>query len=87
MNQEQAVTASPTVLTGISDETTYTLQNVTGRTMYFEVATSTPSDARKAFRMEPSGNVSVLEFSVKSGQSAYIWADRSGGLVVYAEAP
>ena len=83
----QAMTASPTALTGISDETIYTLQNVTGFTVYFEVASTAPSDATNAFRLESSGEMSVLTFKVSSGESAYIWADRSGGLVVYDEAP
>ena len=84
MNHE--VTTDAEVLTGVSINTAYTIQNNTGRVVYLVTATSKPANIRNAIRLQPRGFEAVGTFEVKSGESVYVWSSRAGGSVVYVEA-
>ena len=85
MNQD--ITDTATALAGITAETRYFFQNQTGRTLFIETATSTPTDVGNAVKAESTGPLSVGFFRAEEGESVFVWSSKGGGAVVYFEAP
>lgn len=75
----QALTESPAAVTGVSDDTPYTLQNKSQRGMWIlDDAAAAPADASDtdgAFLLAPFG---FGTFSNSAGNDTYIWLHEDG---------
>lgn len=91
MNHRQALTATPTALSGTAADTRYTIQNIASRTVFIEGATAAPTNADTAFRLAPigGGGDSTAYFTLATGESLFVWAADDGrgvdGAVVWTE--
>ena len=90
MNHRQALTATPTALSGTAADTRYTIQNIARRTVFVETAATAPTNADTAFRLAPiGGGDSTAYFSLATGESLFVWSEDDGrgvdGAVVWTE--
>ena len=81
------LTTVSTALSGVTDGTTYALQNRSDHTVYFEVAAAAPADTQGAFALDPRGPLSVGSAKADAGESIWAWADGATGSLVFDEAP
>lgn len=76
----QDVTAAPTVLAGIVEDTQYSVQNLAPSPISLVVAAVAPGAGDRAFSIEP---LAFLYPTAAAGESIYIWG--SGEFVAYEE--
>ena len=81
----QDVTTTPTALSGLTVGTEYTLQSRAPGLVYVEAADAAPSASGAAFVLSPEAFLIVKRDA--STQEIYVWGERSGGGVVFEEAP
>ena len=86
----QALTTTPTALSGVPAGTRYMVQNKYHRSIYLERGTAAPTTSQGAFVLPPTPHpLSVGTINLNSGENAYIWTDSvvgGAGGVAYDEA-
>ena len=77
----QSITATPTILASITDDTDYDIQNVSSQVLFVEVAASAPgatSDKATVVR-----SLDTYTTQTSDGSDIYIWNRYGFGHVVY----
>lgn len=78
---KQAITTTPTALTGLDLDTNYTLQFRATCKSYVQSSTAAPTDGSEAFVVGGNGVVTIKR---TGSNNVYVWAEEAGGSAVFA---
>lgn len=78
---KQSITKTPTALTGLTLDQTYTLQFRSVYKSYVQTDSTAPTDASGAFIVGTNGVVTVKR---TGSNQVYVWGEQAGGNAVYA---
>lgn len=81
----QEITSAPSVVTGLTASTRYTLQNKSRHPLYIDIAVASPADSGNAFIIKPFNFATVIR---TAAEEVYVWTSSADddGSIVYSEA-